>query len=575
MRRAIRFGRNLGLSRPFMHEACVAVVDSMLDAYPRLADTAELLEKVVTNEEERFGETLEHGLAMLDEEIARQQGASEPLISGDFIFKLYDTFGFPVDIVRDISLERGIALDDAGFHTAMERQRSQSRASRKDEGVHLKEAGVKRLIEAGLRSEFIGYDRVASAAVVKGLLDEAGQQTTSLSAGQSGRFLADRTPFYAESGGQVGDSGTISWSGGKGLISNTTSEAEGIILHTVRIVEGLLTVGSEVILQVAGLRQDTEANHSATHLLHAALRDILGEHVKQAGSLVTPERLRFDFTHFSALSEKEIIEIEKRVNDDIRTNFSVSTKVVGREEAFGEGAMALFGEKYGEKVRVVSMASASKELCGGTHVEATGNIGLFKILSEGGIAAGVRRIEAVTGRAAVALMQEMASRQNLLGRRLNAAPEEIVQKIETLLEQQKKLEKQVSALSTQLASSDLDTVLASADTVCGVRVIAAEIPLDSPKTLREVGDKIRDRMGSGIAILGGSISGKAALLAIVSKDLTQRFKAGDLVSRAAAIVGGKGGGRPDMAQAGGPLADKISEAIASVPKIVCESEQQR
>jgi alanyl-tRNA synthetase len=253
----------------------------------------------------------------------------------------------------------------------------------------------------------------------------------------------------------------------------------------------------------------------------------------------------------------------------------VSTKVVGREEAFGEGAMALFGEKYGERVRVVSMASASKELCGGTHVEATGNIGLFKIVSEGGIAAGVRRIEAVTGRAAVSLMQEMSSRQNLLGRRLNAAPEEIVQKIETLLEQQKKLEKQVAALSTQLASSDLDTVLGSAVTVCGVRVIAAEISLDSPKTLRDVGDKVRDRMGSGIAVLGGSINGKAALLVIVSKDLTQRFKAGDLVNSAAAIVGGKGGGRPDMAQAGGPLADKISEAIAAVPKIVSESGQQR
>jgi alanyl-tRNA synthetase len=570
MRRAIRFGRNLGMTKPFMHEACVAVVDSMIDAYPRLADTAELLEKVVTNEEVRFGETLEHGLTMLDEEIARQQTSGDPVISGDFIFKLYDTFGFPVDIVRDISLERGIVFDDAGFQTAMDRQRSQSRASRKDEGVQLKEAGVKHLIESGQRSEFIGYDSMSSDAVVMGLIDEAGQQTSSLSGGKTGRLLVDRTPFYAESGGQIGDSGTLTWSEGRATITTTSSEGEGVILHNVTIDQGTLIEGSKITLQVSGIRRDTEANHSATHLLQAALREILGDHVNQAGSLVSPERLRFDFTHFSALHEQEILDIETRVNDNVRANYPVNVKVVARDEAFAEGVTALFGEKYGDQVRVVSMEPVSKELCGGTHVQATGNIGLFKIVSEGGIAAGVRRIEAVTGSGAVELVQKMSGRESLLSSRLNATAPEMVLKVENLMEHQKMLERQVAALSTELASSDLDAVFNSAGTVAGVQVIAAEIVLDSPKTLREVGDKVRDKMGSGIAILGGSINGKAALLAIVSKDLTGRFKAGELVNKVAAIVGGKGGGRPDMAQAGGPLADKISEAISAVSAIVSD-----
>ncbi len=572
LRRAIRFGRNLGLTGPFLHQACTAVVDSMIDAYPRLTDTAELLEKVVNNEEARFGETLEHGLAMLDQEIARQQGEDTPLISGDFIFKLYDTFGFPVDIVRDISMERVIAFDDGGFNEAMEQQRSQSRASRKGEGLLLKEEGVKELIELGLRSEFTGYGSRLGAATVTGLLDENGRVVDQAETGQEVRMLTDRTPFYAESGGQLGDVGRAEWSDGQAEIYDTTSEAEGFILHHMKIVSGKLATGNPIDLIVDEVnRADTEANHSATHLLHAALRDVLGDHVKQAGSLVSPDRLRFDFTHFSALQPEEVRAIESKINDQIRRNQAVEVKIVDREEAFSEGAMALFGEKYGDSVRVVSIEPVSKELCGGTHVGATGNIGLLKILSEGGIAAGVRRIEAVTGRQAVALIQDMALREEAIGSRLNATPSELVDKVIHLLEAQKKLEKQVALLATQVASSGLDTVLGKSVEVDGVKVIAAEIELDSPKTLREVGDKVRDKMGSGIAVLGGSIKGKAALLVIVSKDLTDRFKAGELINSVAAIVGGKGGGRPDMAQAGGPMADKVAEAISAVPSIVEKS----
>ncbi len=572
LRRAIRFGRNLGLTKPFMHAACKSVADSMLSAYPRLQDTAQLLEKVVNNEEMRFGETFEHGLTMLEEEVSRQLGEAAPMIGGDFIFKLYDTYGFPVDIVRDISLERGLEFDEAGFQGAMELQRAQSRASRKGEGVQIKTDGVKKLIESGQRCEFIGYSKLRSSAKVLGLLDGDGEEIASLGSGQRGKLFVDSTPFYAESGGQLGDAGTVTWENGRGSIVTTGLEGDGIILHEIIVDEGTLSRDMTVEMEVTGsARRDTAANHTATHLLHAALRKILGDHVKQAGSLVSKDRLRFDFTHFSALSDEELSGIEVLVNDQIRENYGVATKIVGRDDALSEGATALFGEKYGESVRVVSIAEVSKELCGGTHVPATGNIGFFKLVSESGIAAGVRRMEAVTGRQAVRVAQSIADREVQICRTLNVPPAEIVDKLASLQQQHKALEKQVAGLSTQLASSDLDQIFKGKQDINGIQVIAAKIKLDSPKTLREVGDKVRDSMGSGVAVLGGEIKGKAALLVIVSKDLTDTLNAGQLVNQVASHVGGKGGGRPDMAQAGGPFADKVSEAISAVPHIVEKS----
>lgn len=572
LRRAIRFGRNLGLTNLFMHAACKSVVESMLDAYPRLQDTAQLLEKVVTNEEMRFGETFEHGLAMLDEEVERQLAEPSPIINGDFIFKLYDTYGFPVDIVRDISLERGLNFDESGFQSAMEQQRAQSRASRKGEDVQVKTRGVKRLIESGQQTEFTGYKTLSGSAQIIGLLDTKGEEVSSLQAGDQGKLFVDSTPFYAEAGGQVGDGGTVVWENGRGTVLTTGSEGHGIILHDIQVEEGMLSNEMSVELMVSdGARRDTAANHTVTHLLHAALRNILGDHVKQAGSLVSEDRLRFDFTHFSALDESEIHAIETWVNDQIRENNVVATKVVSRDDALEEGATALFGEKYGESVRVVSIDKVSKELCGGTHVSATGNIGFFKIISESGIAAGVRRIEAVSGRQAVAFAQDCAAREAAVSRTLNVPASDIVEKLGSLQQLQKSLEKHVAELSTQLASSDLDQVFKSGQEIGGVQVIAAKIPLDSPKTLREVGDKVRDNMGTGVAVLGGEIKGKAALLVIVSKDLTDRLNAGQIVNRVASHVGGKGGGRPDMAQAGGPLADKVSDAISAVPQIIKDS----
>jgi alanyl-tRNA synthetase len=568
MRRAVRFGKNLGLDKPFLEMVTTAVLESMNHAYPHLNDASSLLKKVVNNEEERFLETLEHGLMILDEEIERLTGKGQGTISGDFIFKLYDTYGFPVDIVRDISLERGMNFDETGFNDAMEAQRAKSRAGRKGEGIRLRGEGVKRLLEQGRITEFAGYELLSLKTVAEALFDDAGENLSSIAAGRRGRFFTPKTPFYAESGGQVGDTGSIVWQDGEAKVLTTMAEGK-LILHSIEVVHGTLEAGQEVDMQVSSVsRVETACNHTATHLLHAALQDVLGQHVKQAGSLVGPERLRFDFTHFSPLSHEEIIRIEELVNSKIRQNIEVETQQLEREKAIAQGATALFGEKYDETVRVVRLSEFSKELCGGTHVRATGELGVFKILSEGGIASGVRRIEALAGRAAWQHLWSMCSRELRLAEQLNSRPEELPKKVDHLLEEHKKLEKKLTELSRELASSDVDNLVKDATTVAGIKVVAAEITLDSPKTLREVGDKVRSDLDSGVAVLGGVIKGKVALLAIVTSDLTDRITAGDLVNRTAKIVGGKGGGRADMAQAGGSLTDKIGEAVRSVPQSV-------
>ena len=571
MRRAIRYGRALGLTS-FFPGVCALVTEQMRAAYPHLDNTRDLLAKVVTNEEQRFGETLDHGLNRLDQEIRHLKKAQgdAAVIPGEFIFKLYDTFGFPVDIVRDIAIEKGIAFDEPGFTRAMEQQREQSRKSWKGSDVDHLEAGVIELAHLGRKAEFIGYGSRRGVAAVEAIVNAAGQLVDEAAAGESLRLFCAQTPFYAESGGQVGDQGEITWPGGRFVVEKTLAPAEGLILHQGQLVEGRLTVGTRVELVVADRRADTALNHTATHLLQAALKQVLGDHVKQAGSAVDHNRLRFDFTHFSPLTLGEIFTVEQLVNAEIRRNEPVATDLLGREEAIAEGATALFGEKYGDTVRVVSIGGFSKELCGGTHAGRTGDIGFFKIVVETGIAAGVRRIEAVTGPGAVQWAQDLARQAAAIGEVLSGPIEGAADKIQGLMKRQKELEKQIAALNASMALSDLDQLVGSAVEVGDVRVIAGRVPLDSPKTLREIGDKVRDRLQSGVIVLGGEFEGKAALLAMVSKDLTGRIKAGDLVNRVATIVGGKGGGRPDMAQAGGTMPDKLDEAVGRVVPLVRE-----
>jgi len=569
MRRAIRFGRTLGLKKPFLSAVIEAVIGQMRGAYPHLDEARELLAKVVHNEEIRFLETLDHGLAMLSHEMKRLLDGGESRISGDFIFKLYDTYGFPVDIVKDIAIEKGMVADETGFNAAMEVQREQSKRSWKATSLAEMGEGVRALLDKGLKVKFVGYDSRHLQGDIVGLVGAGGASMELAGTGEKVSVVCPETPFYAESGGQVGDRGMILGPHGKARVENTVAVGDGLILHQAEIVEGSLGLGERVELKVAeGKRQRTANNHTATHLLQAALRRVLGEHVKQSGSQVSPDRLRFDFTNFSPLSHEELAKVERIVNEEIRANAKVNTALLDREEAIKGGATALFGEKYESSVRVVSVGDFSKELCGGTHVGASGEIGLFKIISEGGVAAGVRRIEAVTGPGAMERFQQAEEQLAGIAAKLKTTPEEIGAKLDKILARQKELEKEVSRLSADLSTNDLESMLSQAQEVSGVKVVTARIVIDSPKTMREVGDKVREKMGAGIAVLGGDFQGKVSLLAIVSKNLEKRFPAGMIVKEVAALVGGSGGGRPDMAQAGGTMVDKLPEALRSVAAIV-------
>lgn len=569
MRRAVRFGRSLGIKRPFLSEIAAEVVQSMKGAYPHLSEASGLLAKVAYNEEERFRETLDNGIVMLNTEIKRLQQKGSTSVPGDFIFKLYDTFGFPVDIVRDVALEHELTVDESGFNRAMNEQRTQSKKSWKGGSLAAMSAGVKKLVEEGHKAGFVGYRTNHASSIIKGMVDSAGEAGIKAIQGESVSIFCPETPFYAEAGGQVGDQGKITGPNGKAKILDTVVVADGIILHIAEVTEGNLSIDDQVELKVTeGRRQRIASNHSATHILHAAMKSVLGDHVKQSGSLVTPERLRFDFTHFSPITGEELSRIEKIANEEIRENAPLTTEMLEKEEAITSGAVALFGEKYGDKVRVVSIGKFSKELCGGTHVRATGEIGLLKITAETGIAAGVRRIEAVTGPEAINIFQAREKQLTELATLLKVPAEDIGPKVEKLIRAQKDLEKEVSRLTAKLALDDIDGIINSAKTVNDIRVVVSRVVLDSPKTLREMGDKIRDKLGSGIVVLGGEYQGKATMLAMVSKDLTGTYKAGNIIKEVSALVGGRGGGRPDMAQAGGPNPDKLNDALRAVYDIV-------
>jgi alanyl-tRNA synthetase len=557
IRRAIRHGYKLGQKQPFFHRMVPDLVRAMGGAYPELAAAEARVAQVLRAEEERFAETLEHGMKVLEGAFARRAGR----LDGETVFQLYDTFGFPVDLTADIARERGVQVDHEGFEAAMERQRSRARAaSRFGTGASMEYAGT--------ATAFHGYDALVLDAQVMALYRE-GAPTDRLASGEHGVVVLDRTPFYAESGGQVGDRGRIVGAGGAFAVDDTQKIQAEVYGHQGRVEAGALAVGDKVSAEVDVVSRARAAwNHSATHLMHAALRKVLGPHVQQKGSLVDAQRTRFDFSHNEPVTEAEIRAVEALVNDAIRRNDEVTARLMKYDDAIRAGAMALFGEKYGDQVRVLGMGDFSTELCGGTHVRRTGDIGLFKIVSEGGVAAGIRRIEAMTGDGALAWVQAQEEQLQQAAAALKAPPAEVTARIGQVLDTVRTLEREIARLKSRMAASQGDELAAQADEVKGVKVLAATLEGADAKTLRETLDALKGRLKSAAIVLAAADGGRVSLIAGVTADLTARVKAGELVNYVAQQVGGKGGGRPDMAQAGGTEPHKLPGALDSVKQWV-------
>jgi alanyl-tRNA synthetase len=555
LRRAIRHGYKLGQTQPFFHRLVATLVAEMGAAYPELKAAQAHVEKVIRQEEERFAETLDKGMRILEEAVGRLSGK---VIPGDVVFKLYDTYGFPVDLTADIARERGLELDLPGFEQAMEGQREQARAHSKFEGDY----GQGLQIE--VHTEFTGYERMADEGRVAALMKD-GRHVETLNAGDSGMVVLDRTPFYAESGGQVGDSGHLRGEGVDFEVQDTRSVG-GAIAHAGTVKSGSIEVGDTLKAEVAdSLRRATMRNHSATHLLHAALRQVLGAHVTQKGSLVEPGRLRFDFSHYEAVKPEQLAEIETMVNRQILGNIPGEVTLTTYDQAIAAGAMALFGEKYGAQVRMLRFGDFSTELCGGTHVARTGDIGLFKIVSESGIASGVRRIEAVSGEGALAHVADTEQKLRSVAERVKAGRDDVDEKVAQLADKVRQLEKQLAQLQSKAAAQAGGELAGQAQDVGGVRLLAAKIEGADGKSLRETLDQLKNKLGSAIIVLGAAGGdGKVSLIAGVTADQTARVKAGELVNFVAQQVGGKGGGRPDMAQAGGTQPENLDAALASV-----------
>ncbi|PIE61368.1 MAG: alanine--tRNA ligase [Desulfobacterales bacterium] len=561
MRRAIRYGRSIGLDKPFLHETVTTVFAIMDEAYPELKESAVFILNVVKNEEEKFLETLGTGMKLLEGTIDEIQKKNETVIPGSVIFKLYDTFGFPVDIIQDHVKEMDIELDLEGFEAAMAKQKARSKSKKKFAGVG---DAYKPLTAAGVKTIFKGYDRLEMSSELL-IVVKDNKEADTVEAGDTIEVVTPETVFYAESGGQVGDKGTFENDQCVIEITDTVKDPSGLFIHKGQVTSGQCKKGDKFTLKVdKNLRQATAINHSATHILHSALRNVLGDHVKQSGSLVTPDRFRFDFTHFSAVTSEELAAIEDEVNLRIRENHTVETQEMGMDEAVKAGATALFEEKYGDVVRVVSQGEFSQELCGGIHTSASGNIGLFRILSEGGIASGIRRIEAVTGQAALDTIHADQKAIGAVSGLVKGNKENLVSKVETLIAEKKDLEKALAAIKAKLAAKAVDDIQGQIKTINGVKVLAKRVEIENPSQLRDLADKFKTKLGSGVLLLGAASGGKALLIAMVTKDLTHTYKAGDIVKAAAQIVGGGGGGRPDMAQAGGTQPEHLDKALASV-----------
>ncbi|MCP8635901.1 alanine--tRNA ligase [Pseudomonas mosselii] len=553
IRRACRHGNKLGAKGSFFHKIVAALVAEMGEAFPELTSQQAHIERVLKTEEEQFAKTLEQGLRILEQDLAQLQGQVVP---GDVVFKLYDTYGFPMDLTADIARERELTIDEAGFEREMEAQRERARSASAF-GMDYNS-----LVKVDTATDFLGYDATEGQGKVIALYKD-GQAVEQLAEGEEGVVVLDRTPFYAESGGQVGDCGYLQ-AGAVRFDVRDTTKTGGAFLHHGVVASGALTVGAAVDARVdADVQHATSLNHSATHLLHEALRQVLGEHVQQKGSLVDSQRLRFDFSHFEAVKPEQIKALEDIVNREVRRNTEVQTELTDIETAKAKGAMALFGEKYGDTVRVLSMGGDfSVELCGGIHAKRTGDISLFKIISEGGVASGVRRIEAITGAAALAYLNTAEEQVKEAAQLVKGNRDNLIDKLSAVLERNRQLEKQLEQLQAKAASAAGDDLSNAAVEVKGAKVLAARLDGQDGKALLALVDQLKNKLGHAVILLGSEHEGKVVLVAGVTKDLSSQLKAGDLMKQAAAAVGGKGGGRPDMAQGGGVDVAALDQALA-------------
>ena len=569
IRRAARHGRLLGIEGPFLEKLSETVIEGSKDGYPELEEKKTFILNVLHNEESQFNKTIDQGLKILADLEAEMKEAGKSVLGGSDAFRLYDTYGFPIDLTKEILEEKGYTIDEDGFKEEMEVQRKRARESRAVSNYMGADATVYDEIDRNITTEFDGYDKLEAASKITVLTTDT-EIVDSLMEGQKGTIFVEKTPFYATMGGQEGDTGVITTANGVFRVEDTIKLRGGKYGHVGVMESGMISNGDEVTLKVDEQeRKDTCKNHSATHLLQKALKTVLGAHVEQKGSLVNPTRLRFDFAHFQAMTPEEIAETEALVNKEIQAALPVTTQIMGIEEAKKTGAMALFGEKYGDEVRVVSMGDFSVELCGGTHVANTANITLFKIVSEAGVAAGVRRIEALTGNNVIEYYRQMEENLHTIAKTLKTSPAEITEKITHLQKEVKELQSENESLKSKMAQDSLGNVMDQVVEVKGVKVLASAVDGVDMNGLRDLGDQLKEKLGEGVVVLASAKDGKVSLLAMATQGAMDKgAHAGNLIKAAAAIVGGGGGGRPNMAQAGGKNPDKIPEAIAKVAELV-------
>ena len=565
IRRAVRHGRLLGIEKPFMDQVAEGVIAAMADTYPDIAKNRSYIQMALKNEEKSFSATLDRGLGKLQEEVEKLKKVKSDIFPGETIFKLYDTYGFPIDIVMDLARDLDFEVDEVGFDQLMEEQRQRSRAAFKISGVMETSEALKQLAARGVTTTFTGYDRTEDQSVILALLTDDGA-VNQVSEGQRVELVCERTPFYGEAGGQVGDTGRISGMGFSLEVQNTQKTPGNLLVHVCQVLQGTPRVGEEVTLSVdKEKRKATERNHTATHILHYVLRNILGDHVKQQGSYVGPDYFRFDFSHGEALTSEQITAVEKQVTERILQNEDLTDQVTDMDTAITEGAMALFGEKYGDEVRMVSIGDYSKELCGGTHSHHTGDIGLFKIVGESSVAAGIRRIEALTGTGALEYIQNQEKTLKKTASLLRAAPQDLAERVQKLLVQQKEMEKEIERIKAQAMSRQFAISNQDIREIDGLKVLSQQVKVDSAKDLRVMLDNLKSQIKSGVIVLGAEAAdGKAMLICGVTEDLTDKYHAGKIIKELSAKLGGTGGGRPDMAQGGGPNTENLRETLENV-----------